>query len=110
MTVYSDPSLFVKNRLRLSDRLSSRNMSLPVYTEQEVASHCSAESLWLIIEDKVYDVTQFLENVSELLRKRASYCPVADLKLPEPLYLLARLYSFLQHPGGRDVLLDNAGQ
>lgn len=40
--------------------------SLPVYTQQEVASHNTADSLWLIIEGKVYDVTEFLENVSLL--------------------------------------------
>lgn len=42
----------------------STGSQLPVYTEQEVASHNTADSLWLIIEGKVYDVTEFLENVS----------------------------------------------
>ena len=30
-----------------------------VYTKDEVADHCSEESMWIIIKGKVYDVTDF---------------------------------------------------
>lgn len=36
---------------------------LPAYSAQEVASHNTTESLWVIIDGKVYDVTSFQENV-----------------------------------------------
>ena len=34
------------------------------FTLEEVAEHNSRKSAWLIIHDKVYDVTKFLEEVS----------------------------------------------
>lgn len=30
---------------------------------EEVAEHNSSESLWLVVHDKVYDVTKFMEEV-----------------------------------------------
>lgn len=38
--------------------------SLPVYSLEEVAKHNSIESLWLVVHDKVYDITAFSEEVS----------------------------------------------
>ena len=32
------------------------------YTLEEIANHNTKESLWLIIDDLVYDVTKFLEE------------------------------------------------
>lgn len=32
------------------------------YTIEEVEKHTTVESLWVVIEDKVYDVTNFLEK------------------------------------------------
>ena len=37
--------------------------SLPKYSWEEVAKHKTAESLWLVIHDKVYDITEFMEEV-----------------------------------------------
>ena len=42
---------------------------LPEYTLEEVAKHKTPESLWLVIHDKVYDVTKFTEEV----RKSIAY-------------------------------------
>ena len=36
---------------------------LPKYTWEEVAKHRTAESVWLVIHNKVYDVTKFMEEV-----------------------------------------------
>ena len=36
---------------------------LPKYSWEEVAKHNSAESLWIVVQDKVYDVTKFMEEV-----------------------------------------------
>ena len=37
--------------------------TLPVYTWDDISKHNTAESLWVVIEGKVYDVTQFQEEV-----------------------------------------------
>jgi len=46
------------------------------YSLEEVGNHKTSSSTWLVIHDKVYDVTKFLQD----------------------------------HPGGEEVLLDNAGK
>lgn len=38
---------------------------LPKYTWEEIAKHNSLESLWLVVDDSVYDITKFAEEVSE---------------------------------------------
>ena len=38
---------------------------LPKYSWEEVAQHNSAESLWIVVQDKVYDVTKFMEEVCQ---------------------------------------------
>lgn len=42
----------------------SSKKELPKYSWEEIAKHNSAESLWLVVHDKVYDVTKFMEEVS----------------------------------------------
>ena len=36
---------------------------LPKYSWEEIAKHNSAQSLWIVVDDKVYDVTRFMEEV-----------------------------------------------
>ncbi len=38
------------------------NMSKQEYTMDEVSKHNTAESLWIAVDNKVYDVTEFLEK------------------------------------------------
>ena len=38
---------------------------LPKYSWEEVAKHNNADSLWMVIQDKVYDVTKFMEEVGD---------------------------------------------
>ncbi len=41
-------------------------MALPEFTMEEVAAHNSSDSLWLAIENNVYDVTNFFQEVKSL--------------------------------------------
>ena len=36
---------------------------LSKFTWEEIAEHRSAESLWVVVHDKVYDITKFMEEV-----------------------------------------------
>lgn len=38
-----------------------------IYSLAEVQKHKTSSSLWLVIHNKVYDVTQFLDEVSLIL-------------------------------------------
>ena len=46
------------------ERLHSHDNIMPTFTRQDVRHHCDASSCWIIVEDKVYDVTRFLAEVS----------------------------------------------
>jgi len=46
-----------------------------VYKLEEIAQHCTEDDMWMVIHNKVYDITKFTE----------------------------------EHPGGVEVLLENAG-
>ena len=39
-------------------------MALPTYSWEEVQKHNTPQSLWLVIDGNVYDVTNFTEEVS----------------------------------------------
>ena len=43
---------------------------LKKYSWEEIKSHQSPESLWVVVHDKVYDVTKFMDEVCELLASR----------------------------------------
>nr|KAG5708033.1 hypothetical protein BaRGS_025171 [Batillaria attramentaria] len=34
----------------------------PTFTRRDVMKHCDSDSCWIIVEDKVYDVTRFLRQ------------------------------------------------
>ena len=50
-----------------------------------------AKSIWVVIHDKVYDITKFLDEVC------------SNIFFREPLK------PSLQHPGGEEILIENAG-
>jgi cytochrome b involved in lipid metabolism len=39
--------------------MSTAQAQLPQYTIEQVAEHNSDESLWIVVDGKVYDVTEF---------------------------------------------------
>ena len=49
----------------LRERISDLNLNTRVkhYTLKEVADHCDFHSCWIVIHDRVYDVTDFLHEV-----------------------------------------------
>ena len=62
----------------------------------EVSNHNTAKSLWVVVHSKVYNLTDFIAQVSTAIDKYASNRHSLSL--------------FLQHPGGKDVLLEVGGK
>ncbi|KAF5901287.1 cytochrome b5-like [Clarias magur] len=58
-----------------SNHLPAEDSDVKFFTREEVHAHNMSKDAWLIIHDKVYDITRFLE----------------------------------EHPGGEEVLLEQAG-
>lgn len=42
--------------------MANHNDNLPTFSEKEVSSHCDHISCWIVIDGKVYDVTNFLKD------------------------------------------------
>lgn len=66
------------------------------YTYDEVAQHNTIASMWFVIRGEVYDMTKFLGEVS-----------LNRLHLVLFVYFLS---PSVQHPGGEEVLLWQAGE
>lgn len=62
-----------------------------------VKTHNKPNDLWLIIDNKVYDVTKFLHEASPSFAR-------------SPLEYNIVRHSQLQHPGGEETLIDVAGR
>ena len=73
-----------------------------VFSLEEVKKHVkggSEKDVWIVIHDNVYDVTKFLDEVSNKL----ATCP---------LHIFVSFFNecvSLQHPGGEEVLFDQSG-
>ena len=73
--------------------------NLKVYTSAEVAQHKDSKSgVWIIIRGNIYDITKFLEEVLTQL----DY-----IVIPYPINVL---FLSFQHPGGQEVLYEQAGK
>lgn len=82
---------------------------------KEVEEHNSVggqKSIWMVIHDKVYDVTNFLDEVK-------SYSNLQLKSLIDNLVIVFRLhlkfiflifFQFTKHPGGEEILIEHAGQ
>lgn len=84
-------NMLIDDSLHESVTLNSR---LQCFSLSEVANHGDASDCWIIIYDRVYRITDFLDQVRFL-----NYFDVLS-------------YSKLlfQHPGGKDLLLEYAGK
>lgn len=49
------------------DEEEQSTRELPRYSWEEVKRHNTTESAWVVVHDKVYDVTQFLDEVGSPL-------------------------------------------
>ena len=80
-------------------------MNDTVYTWEEVAKHKSKQDgVWVVVHNEVYDVTKFLDDVSAI--KLIAWFLVGLL-----IYFLSGMfYCVLQHPGGEEVILEQAGK
>ncbi len=50
-----------KELLKNVQSTEKQSTKLKQYTLKEVASHCHVESCWMVVLDKVYDLTDFIE-------------------------------------------------
>ena len=45
-----------------SERAAKRAAALPRYTLADVAKHCARDDLWIVVDEKAYDITAFVER------------------------------------------------
>jgi fatty acid desaturase/predicted heme/steroid binding protein len=62
MTFGEKEGLTYRGKKSSSSQQAQEEDELPSFTWQEVAEHCTAESLWVAIHGKVYDITSFLDK------------------------------------------------
>lgn len=72
------------------------------FTYAQVKEHNKATDLWMVIDDKVYDVTKFLNEVGFYM------VLVITKHTFNKYFLILRITN--QHPGGEEVLIDAAGK
>lgn len=72
--------------------------SVKKYTFAEVKEHNKPTDLWIVIHDKVYDVTKFLHEV------------IHNYSFFDNEVYSQRSIDYFQHPGGEEVLEEAAGK
>ena len=50
--------------VQMESLIHNRENLQPTYSRHDVRQHCDDTSCWIIVDDKVYDVTKFLAEVS----------------------------------------------
>lgn len=55
---------FVNVSSELSLDADNKENAQPSFSRKEIADHCSSQSCWMVINNRVYDVTRFLRMVS----------------------------------------------
>ena len=49
-----------------------RNIAWPAYTMEEVARHDKKDDCWIVVNDKVYDMTKHVSLAATIARKHSS--------------------------------------
>lgn len=73
-----------------------------LYTMAEVRENANSKKPWIVIDDCIYDVTEFLNDV----RSSCDHCCVQYYRWTN----ISCLIFVSQHPGGEEVLLEQAGK
>lgn len=68
------------------------------FTYAQVKEHNKATDLWMVINERVYDVTKFLNEVGH------------GISYVMNILIDFFFYSTNQHPGGEEVLIEVAGK
>ena len=56
------PKTLSLSETTLNERMKSGKKGLPVFSQAEVEQHNSPESLWVVYNGSVYDITTFAED------------------------------------------------
>ena len=70
MTELTSGKLAENPVVKLVTRSDLEPKDLPLYSMAEVSNHCDFNDCWIVLWDKVYDVTEFIKEVSSLFFKR----------------------------------------
>lgn len=82
---------------RARDLEMASESELPKYTWEEISKHKDRNSLWLVFEGKVYDVTSFVDDVSQRVKP---YVHAVDHtpKVTQPLIACSTPVSVVELP------------
>ena len=74
-------------------------VQLPEYSLEQVSWHTKNNDCWIVIEDKVYDITAFIQHVNMNPLSWLCYC----------LAYILLIDLHIQHPGGYEIMMEQAG-
>lgn len=90
-----------------TDTISSERRAISL---NEVSYHDTTDDCWIILFDRVYDVTHFLDKVSWQFSNRCNYWMKFFSFFCLFLLTFYENTSNFQHPGGSDIIVEYAGR
>lgn len=80
------------------------------YSLAQVRENANAKTPWIVINDSVYDVTEFLNDVCPCHEPPPWLRLFRHAPWLSPISNVCSSVFFSQHPGGEEVLLEQAGK